>query len=48
MMRLRDFPITQEDFITVNRALAEHNENKWQFQKIQLKNFFVKHKDEEW
>jgi len=48
MMRIKDFPITQERFIIDNRSLAEHIKHKWHFQRIQLNNFFVAHKDEEW
>lgn len=47
-MPLSNFSITQANNTTEKIALTENYEHKLQLQKIQLENFFITHKDEEW
>jgi len=48
MMTFKAFLSTQDDSITDEEALSKYGEYKIEFQRQQLNEFFVTHKDEEW
>jgi len=48
MMTFKAFLSTQDDYITDEEALHKYSEYKLEFQRQQLNEFFVSHKDQEW
>ena len=48
MMTFKAFLQTQDDSITDQEALVKYGEYKLEFQRQQLNEFFVHHKDYEW
>lgn len=48
MMTLKQFLVTQDDSISDSDAIEKYNEYKLEFKRLQLNEFFVAHKDEEW
>ena len=48
MMTFKAFLQTQDDSITDEEALVKYGEYKLEFQRQQLNEFFVHHKDYEW
>ena len=48
MMTFKAFLQTQDDSITDEEALHKYSEYKLEFQRQQLNEFFVSHKDDEW
>lgn len=48
MMSFKSFLAQQDDTITDEEAIAKYNEYKLEFKRLQLNEFFVAHKDEEW
>jgi len=48
MMTFKAFLSTQDDSITDEEALTKYSEYKLEFQRQQLNEFFVTHKEEEW
>ena len=47
-MTFKAFLSTQDDYITDEEALHKYSEYKLEFQRQQLNEFFVSHKDQEW
>lgn len=48
MMSFKAFLATQDDNISDNEAIEKYNDYKLEFQRQQLNEFFVAHKDDEW
>ena len=48
MMTFKAFLSTQDDSITDEEALHKYSEYKIEFQRQQLNEFFVSHKEDEW
>ncbi|KAL7306441.1 hypothetical protein TKK_0001857 [Trichogramma kaykai] len=48
MLTFKAFLVTQDDTITDEEAIKLYNEYKMEFKRLQLNEFFVAHKDEEW
>jgi hypothetical protein len=48
MMSFKAFLSEQDDQIGDNEAVKKYAEYKLDYKKIQINEFFVKHKDEEW
>ena len=48
MMTFKAFLSTQDDSITDEEALHKYSEYKLEFQRQQLNEFFVSHKEDEW
>jgi len=48
MLSFKSFLLTQDDSITDDEALSKFSEYKQEFNRQQLNEFFVAHKDEEW
>lgn len=48
MMTFKQFLSSQDDNITDQEAIKKFGDYKVEFQKQQINEFFVQHKDEEW
>lgn len=48
MMSFKAFLATQDDNISDSEAIEKYNDYKLEFQRQQLNEFFVAHKDDEW
>ena len=48
MMSFKAFLSTQDDNISDSEAIEKYNDYKLEFQRQQLNEFFVAHKDDEW
>lgn len=48
MMTFKAFLATQDDNISDSEAIEKYNDYKLEFQRQQLNEFFVAHKDDEW
>lgn len=48
MQSFKQFLQTQDDNISDEEAISKYNEYKLDFKRLQLNEFFVAHKDEEW
>lgn len=48
MMSFKAFLAAQDDNISDSEAVEKYNEYKLEFQRQQLNEFFVAHKDDEW
>lgn len=48
MMSFKAFLVTQDDNISESDAIDKYNDYKLEFQRQQLNEFFVAHKDDEW
>ena len=48
MQSFKQFLQTQDDNISDEEAIRKYNEYKLEFKRLQLNEFFVAHKDEEW
>ena len=48
MMSFKAFLSTQDDNISDREAIEKYNDYKLEFQRQQLNEFFVAHKDDEW
>lgn len=48
MQSFKQFLQTQDDNISDEEAIRKYNEYKLDFKRLQLNEFFVAHKDEEW
>ncbi len=48
MMLFKHFLSMQDDSISEEDAIKKFNDYKIDFKKIQIKEFFLAHKDEEW
>lgn len=48
MMTFKAFLATQDDNISDSDAIEKYNDYKLEFQRQQLNEFFVAHKDDEW